>query len=184
MCRRIWRCPSAEAFGVTTAMKREPRFPGRCRASPRRHGCWPAVRCCRVWCWRPSVAIRAPACPPRAFGRGTLLFLPMIWSPVLRAFTRARPRMSSRGVFLVRVSFWLWAAVASRLVRGLLPDDVPVPPRPHTASGDFRGPGRRYWIYLVLVPLLLYSVTRVTVAAHAEPRPGSPVRFSRTLSAN
>jgi len=63
----------------------------------------------------------------------------MTWSLVLAAFTRAGPRMSSRGAFLVRASFWLWAAVASRLVSGLLPDDVPVPPPPHAASGDFRG---------------------------------------------
>jgi hypothetical protein len=121
--------------------------------------------------------------PAGEFGRGQLLFLFVTWVPVLGALTQALPGMANRSVFLVHASFWLTAGVASWLVIGLTPDTQRTSAAPGVVSGGFRGPGRRFWLCVFLIPVFLYVTARLTVAAHAQPLPGSQVRFSGTPSA-
>ncbi len=136
------------------------------------------------------VAILRPRCArltlsrAEVLSRGQLLFLLVTWIPVLGAFTQALPGLARRGVFLVHASFWITASLASLLVVSLTPEsgDRSVSP---CAAGDVTwSPRRRFWICLFLIPIVVYAVARLTVAAHPDSLPGSQVRFSRTISPN
>jgi hypothetical protein len=120
---------------------------------------------------------RLPLAPTNAFGRAQLLFLVILWVMVLGALTQALPGMSSRGVFLVHVSFWITAALCSLIVLGLSSRPAPsqcqrVPPSDVTWRL-----GWRFWLGLALIPVVLLLVARLTVASHDKPLSGSHVRF-------
>jgi hypothetical protein len=117
--------------------------------------------------------------PPTEFGRAQLLFLLVMWIPVLGAFTQAMPRMSSRGVLLVHASFWLSAGICSLIVLSLRQRAVETPAETLPATNTAWGLGRRYWICLALVPALLFVVAYLTVSSHDEPLGGSHLRFAR-----
>jgi len=122
---------------------------------------------------------RLALCPPTDFGRAQLLFLVVMWVPVLGAFTQALPRMSSCGVLLVHVSFWLSAGVCSLIVLSLRGRAVEMPAETLPATDVAWRLGRRYWICLLLVPAFVFLVAYLTVASHDEPLGGSHLRFSR-----
>jgi hypothetical protein len=92
-------------------------------------------------------------------------------------FARVIPVLKSKGVLYVHVTFWLTALVCTTLVvllrRAALPiEDV-------VASND--AAWRLSWKYAacwLLVPLLLLVLATGTLALHAEPLPGSHLRFA------
>lgn len=122
--------------------------------------------------------------PAAAFGRGQLLFLLVTWVPVVGAFTQAMPGLSGRGVFLVHASFWIAAALVSLIAVSLPPESEHRSAAPHAASAASWRLGRGFWILLLLTPIILYCAARLTVAAHAEPLPGSALRFAETILPN
>jgi hypothetical protein len=122
-------------------------------------------------------------CPATDFGRAQMLFLIVLWIPVVGAFTQALPGLSGRGVFLVQASFWITAGLCSLIVVSLTDAPQSQPVQPRGPSDVFWRLGRRFWVCLCLVPLLLYVVAYLTVASHDKPLPGSQVRFSRPPAA-
>ncbi len=115
--------------------------------------------------------------PADAYGRAQLLFLIVLWVPVLGALTQAMPGMSGGGVFLVHVSFWLTAGICSLIVLTFPPAPAVVIESQRDSLGPWRL-GRRFWMCLCLVPLLLFALAYLTVASHDQPLPGSHLRFS------
>jgi hypothetical protein len=122
--------------------------------------------------------------PTADVGRGQLLFLFVTWIPVMGAFTQALPGMAGRGVFLVHVSFWITAGLASLIVVSLPPEAERCHGEPCAASEAPWRLGRTFWITLFLIPIILYFAARLTVASHSEPLPGSALRFAETISPN
>lgn len=121
--------------------------------------------------------------PESAFGRGQLLFLLILWVSVIAALTQALPGMSSKGVFLVHVSFWITAGVCSLIVVVLREETTYEVAEPRPASDTSWRLGWRGWACLCFVPLLLYAVGYLTVASHDKSLPGSQLRFSDTSGA-
>jgi hypothetical protein len=121
---------------------------------------------------------------PDVFVRGQILFLLVTWIAVLGAFTQALPGMAGRGVFLVHASFWITAGLASLIVVALTPGDGGARTEPTATAGVTWRPPRTFWICLFLIPIIVYTVARLTVAAHTGPLAGSQVRFSRTIPPN
>jgi len=115
--------------------------------------------------------------PATPFGRAQLLFLAVMWIPVLGAFTQAMPGMSSRAALLVHMSFWLSAGLCSLIVLSLRGRAVETAAQMQPASDATWRLGRGYWIGLCLLPAFLYAVAYLTVASHDEPLPGSHLRF-------
>ena len=119
--------------------------------------------------------------PTADFGRGQLLFLLVTWVPVVGAFTQALP---ARGVFLVHVSFWITAGLASLIAVSLAPQAAGGGATPHAAAELSWQPGRTFWIALFLTPIILFCAARLTVASHSQPLSGSALRFAETFSPN
>ncbi len=115
--------------------------------------------------------------PTSGFGRAQLLFLTILWVFTIGASMQALPAMSGRATFLVQVSFWITAGICSLVVLGLTELPVSEPLESWSASADSWRLGRRFWASLCFVPLLLFAVAGMTVASHAEPLPGSQLRF-------
>jgi hypothetical protein len=116
--------------------------------------------------------------PASDFGRAQMLFLLVLWVAVLGAFTQALPGLSSRGAFLVHASFWITAGLCSLIVVNLTDEARVRPAEPRGPADASWRLGRRFWVCLCLVPILLYVVAFLTLASHAEPLPGSQSRFS------
>ncbi len=114
--------------------------------------------------------------PPSDFGRAQMLFLVVLWVPVVGAFTQALPGLSGRGVFLVQASFLITAALCSLIVVGLTGEPRPGPQGSQDVSWRL---GWRFWACLCLVPILLYVTAYLTAASHDGPLPGSQTRFAR-----
>ena len=140
-------------------------------------------------CAVPVVAIvqqyrgRLALAPATDFGRVQMLFLIVLWVPVVGAFTQAMPGLSGRGVFLVQASFWITAGLCSLIVVSLTGAPRPGPAEPRGPSDACCALGRRFWACLCLVPILLYVAAYLTVASHDGPLPGSQVRFARPPAA-
>ena len=115
--------------------------------------------------------------PASDFGRAQMLFLIVLWIPIVGAFTQALPGLSGRGVFLVQASFLITAALCSLIVVSLRSEAKPGPVEPREPSDASWQLGRRFWVCLGLVPLLLYITAHLTVALHDGPLPYSQVRF-------
>jgi hypothetical protein len=122
---------------------------------------------------------RLALAPASDFGRTQWLFLIVLWVPVVGAFTQALPGLSGRGVFLVQASFLITAALCSLIVVGLTGGPQPGPVGPREPADVSWRLGRRFWLCLCVVPILLYVTAYLTVASHDEPLPGSQTRFSR-----
>jgi MFS family permease len=120
--------------------------------------------------------------PATDLGRVQLLFLLVLWVPVLGAFTQALPGMSGQGVLLVQVSFGITAGICSLIVVNLPEAGKPEIIEPRAATDRSWRLGRGFWIGLCLVPLLLYGVARLTIASHQGPLPGSQSRFSQATA--
>jgi len=120
--------------------------------------------------------------PASDFGRTQMLLLILLWVPVIGAFMQAMPGMAGRGVFLVHVSFWITAGLASLIAVSLTDKAGPGPLGTHGSSEASWRLGWRFWACLCLVPLLLYITACLTLASHEGPLPYSQVRFSHTLA--
>jgi len=121
--------------------------------------------------------------PASEFGWAQMLFLIVLWVPVVGAFTQALPGLSGRGVFLVQASFLITASLCSLIVVSLTGAPRPGPAEPRGPSDASWALGWKYWACLCLVPILLYVTAYLTVASHDGPLPGSQVRFSRPPAA-
>jgi hypothetical protein len=126
---------------------------------------------------------RLALAPATELGRAQVLFLLVLWVPVLGAFTQALPGMSGRGVLLVHVSFWMTAGLCALIVVSLTEAGKPELSASRAATDPSWRPGRGFWIGLCLVPFLLYGIARLTVASHGESLPGSQSRFSPATGA-
>jgi hypothetical protein len=121
---------------------------------------------------------RLALAPPTSFGRAQLLFLILLWIPVVGALTQALPSLANRGAFLVHASFCITAGLCSLIAVTLTAESKIAIVEPHAAAEASWRLGCRFWVCLCLVPLLLYLVARLTVASHDGPLPGSQLRFS------
>ncbi len=121
--------------------------------------------------------------PVSYFGRAQWLFLLILWIATIGASMQALPAMSGRGVSLVHMSFWITAGLCSLIVLASEGRPGQEPPDPLTASGDSWRLDWRFWIALLLVPVLLFIVAAMTVASHKEPLPGSHLRFGDSAMA-
>lgn len=122
--------------------------------------------------------------PKSAFGRGQLLFLLILWVSVIAALTQALPGMSSKGTFLVHVSFWITAGVCSLIVVMVRKEATYEVAEARPASDTSWRLGWPVLVCFCLMPFLLYAVAYLTVASHAELLPGSHLRFSDTSAAS
>ena len=86
---------------------------------------------------------RLTLAPASEFGRAQMLFLIVLWVPVVGAFMQALPGLSGRGVFLVQASFWITAALCSLILVNLTGEPRPGPAEPGYAfsanHGDVMG---------------------------------------------
>lgn len=148
-----------------------------------------------------------PLAPSSSFGRAQLLFMMLLWIPIIGALLQAFPGMASKGVFFVHTTFWITGGICSIIVLSLSGQAGPLAaselsaslPRaksrglpPGLACRSFRGqfprqgsgqawkPGLKYWVALLLAPLFVLLLAYLTVASHKEPLFGSHLRFMRT----
>ncbi|HEV3078852.1 MAG TPA: hypothetical protein VGY66_03710 [Gemmataceae bacterium] len=118
-----------------------------------------------------------PLVPSSAFGRAQLLFLLILWVAVIAAFMQAFPGMSQKGVLLVHASFWLTAGACTLLVLGLRERPIGPGQQPQAADDTCWFPRWWYWGIWACIPVLIWALARLTVAAHEQPLPGSHLRF-------
>ncbi len=121
---------------------------------------------------------RLALAPMHDLGRGQVLFLLLLWIPVVGAFTQALPGMSNRGVFLVHVSFWVTAGICSLLVVSMREEMRSRVAESLIAPEAAWRLGRGFRICLCLIPLLLYGAAYLTMASHEGPLPGGQLRFA------
>jgi hypothetical protein len=121
--------------------------------------------------------------PASNFGRAQMLFLIILWVPVIGAFTQALPGLSNRGVFLVQASFLITAGLCSLIVVSLRDAAWSEATEPRVPSDASWRLGWRFWACLCLMPLLLYVTAYLTLASHEGPLPYSQVRFSNPSAA-
>jgi hypothetical protein len=118
-----------------------------------------------------------PFVPTDAFGRAQLLFLSLLWLAVVGDFARVIPVLKSKGVLYVHVTFWLTALGCTTLVVLLRRAALSI----EDAVANNDATWRLSWKYAacwLLVPLLLLALAEGTLALHAEPLPGSHLRFA------
>ena len=119
--------------------------------------------------------------PSSSIGRAQLLFLVILWVAVLGAFTQALPRMAGKGVFFVQATFWITAGLCSLLVLGLSVEPWWHPSAALASDDPHWRLGYKFWIVSLLVPLLLLTLTHLTLSSHSEPLSGSHLRFAPTM---
>ena len=115
--------------------------------------------------------------PSDAFGRAQLLFLSLLWLAVVADFARVVPALKSKGVLYVHLTFWLTALFCTGIVVALRKE---MPTVEKTVAGDDVS-WRLHWkdaVCWLFVPLLLFALAKFTLAMHAEPLPGSHLRFT------
>jgi phosphatidylglycerophosphate synthase len=121
-----------------------------------------------------------PLAPSSPFGRAQLLFMILLWIPIIGALLQAFPSMATKGVFFVHTTFWITGGICSIIVLSLSGQAGLQPESELAASDRFSMPGIKYWIALLLVPLFVLVLAYLTVASHKEPLFGSHLRFVET----
>jgi hypothetical protein len=121
-----------------------------------------------------------PLAPASPFGRAQLLFMMLLWIPILGALLQAFPGIATKGVFFVHTTFWITGGICSLIVLSLSGQAGPQPKKELLASDRFWKPGRKYWISWLLIPLFVLLLAYLTVASHKEPLFGSHLRFAKT----
>lgn len=121
-----------------------------------------------------------PLAPSSPFGRAQLLFMALLWIPIIGALLQAFPGMATKGVFFVHTTFWITGAICSIIVLSLSGQAGPLAAPELPASDCFWKPGIKYWMTLLLVPLFVLVLAYLTVASHKEPLFGSQLRFVKT----
>src|SRR5262249_16287647 len=118
-----------------------------------------------------------PLVPLSAFGRGQLLFLLLLWVPILAAFMQAFATLKQRGPLLVHVTFWLTGIACTFLV-------LMLPEKPAPIAWKMAGPEDRSWrpgwvqgVVWALMPGLILLLAWLSVRSHEGPLPGSHLRF-------
>ena len=125
-----------------------------------------------------------PLVPVDPFGRAQLLMLLLAWLFVVGDFTRVVSQLQSKGVLAVHVGFWLTALLMTLLVIRLhasAPCNLESGQSRDAADPGWRA-GRRLLVVLLLVPLLIFGLAKLTLATHTEPLPGSHQRFAPDAS--
>jgi len=117
--------------------------------------------------------------PESPLGRAQLLFLLVLWTPIVGALLQAIPRLPDRGVFFVHTSFWITGAICVLLLLGLRNDERQEPAAVRTAMDSRWSLGPRYWASLALIPLLVGLLAYLTIASHVDELPGSRLRFAQ-----
>jgi hypothetical protein len=118
--------------------------------------------------------------PESPLGKAQLLFLLVLWIPIVGALLQASPRLPDRGVFFVHTSFWITGALCVLLLLGLRDDEGHEPVAGQAAATDSRwslGPGS--WASFALIPLLVGLLAYLTIASHVDELPGSHRRFAQ-----
>jgi hypothetical protein len=118
-----------------------------------------------------------PLAPESAFGRAQMLFLLIMWVFTIAALTQAFPRIKDAGTFSVHTRFWFMALVCTLIVLCLRDRQAEVVGPLITADDDVWLPGWKHGALWALVPILLFILTKLTLAMHHEPLPGSHLRF-------
>jgi len=121
-----------------------------------------------------------PLAPSSPFGRAQLLFMALLWIPIIGALLQAFPGIATKGVFFVHTTFWITGAICSIIVLSLSGQAWPQPEPELPAPDRFWKPGIKYWIALLLVPLFVLLLAYLTVASHKELLFGSHLRFMKT----
>lgn len=116
--------------------------------------------------------------PVSSLGRAQWLFLLILWISLAGDFSGALPRMGSRGVFVVQISFWITGVLCSMLVLRI-PEADQLLPTSYWQSTDSRW--SFHWLtrvaVVLAVPLLCGIIGWLTIQTHVEPLPGSHLRF-------
>jgi hypothetical protein len=118
-----------------------------------------------------------PLVPASAFGRAQLLFLLVLWVPIIAAFMQAFPTMHTRGVLFVHSTFWL-TGIACTLIVVALPEptaasiSLPVSPEARSCL-----PGWKHGVAWLAALALVVCLAWLAIASHEEPLWGSHLRF-------
>jgi len=129
-----------------------------------------------------------PLAPSSPFGRAQLLFIILLWIPIIGVLLQAFPGMATKGVFFVQTTFWITGGICSIIVLSLsgqawLQSENELPASDCFGLGhllrDWK-PGLKYWIALLLVPLVVLLLAYLTVSSHNEPLFGSHLRFMKS----
>ncbi|QDT29926.1 hypothetical protein [Gimesia panareensis] len=116
--------------------------------------------------------------PASSLGRAQWLFLLILWMSLAGDFCGTLPRLDSRGVFVVQISFWITGALCTLLVVRIQEANQLLP------TGFWKSTDSR-WSFHVLtrlgaaiaVLLLCGAIGWLTIQTHDEPLPGSHLRF-------
>lgn len=125
---------------------------------------------------------RLPMAPESPLGRAQWLFFILLWGCLAGDFARVLPHLGREATFLVHVSFWFTAGVASLLV---LTVGEPREPREGPSASTARPADDRRWrpswqhaACWLAVPLVIFALARLSIASHEGPLPGSRSRFA------
>ena len=120
---------------------------------------------------------RLPLAPASKLGRGQFIFLFVMYASNIAVFTKAIDHMQSKGMLFVHGSFWVSCFICTWLMLKGKPvhhwsDQEEVSPE------DARWKlGWKHWLLWVLCPLLILTISAVTMKMHDAPIPGSRLRF-------
>jgi len=120
--------------------------------------------------------------PSTSVGRAQLLFLLVLWVAILGALMQALPRLSNKGIFFVHTTFWITGGLCSLLLLCLSVDPWWHPSAALAPSDSYWTVSGRYWLCGLLVPLLVLALAYLSISSHAEPLPGSHLRFTEAES--
>lgn len=121
-----------------------------------------------------------PLAPSSPFGRAQLLFMMLLWIPIIGALLQAFPGLATKGVFFVHTTFWITGGICSIIVLSLSEQAEAQPESELPASDRFWKPGIKYWIALLSVPLFILLLAYLTVSSHDQPLFGSHLRFMKS----
>jgi hypothetical protein len=114
-----------------------------------------------------------PLVPASALGRAQLLFLLLLWVPIIAAFMQAFPTMHTRGVLFIHSTFWLTGIACSLIVVALpgppaAPISLPVSPKARSWL-----PGWKHGVAWLAALTLVVLLAWLALASHEDPLWGS-----------
>lgn len=122
-----------------------------------------------------------PLAPASDLGRAQWLYLILLWGFLAGDFARNVPRFGNVSTFVVHLSFWFTAGLASLIVLSIGESDSDAVLANGRAADDpaWRISWRQVALWLV-VPVVIYAVAQTSVASHEGPLRGSRPRFGET----
>lgn len=125
-----------------------------------------------------------PLVPTSAFGRAQMLFLLILWLFIIADFVQAFPALKTKGGLFVHTTFWLTAMGCSLIALRLRSEPAPAMQRsinaPTYPDDKVWLPGRAHWLIWALIPVLIFTLSKLSVATHDAPLPNSHQRFGST----